>query len=451
MGKLRFYLALWVGKLSRPVLRITKHKGTSFPGELALRICPAFLRYVRMPEQIIAVTGSNGKTSTVEMIAAILTAAGRKVIYNKEGSNQTEGVATLLLANCSLSGKMHGDVLLLESDERYTRYTFKCFQPTHYVITNLYRDQLTRNGHQEWVYDAIRPSIGPETTLVLNGDDPLVASFAQGRDPAKVKWFGLEENPSSTKEHHGMYHDGTRCPICHGKLEYSCYHYAHIGHYRCAACGYSRPRPDFAGTALDLKNGVLTVNGQTDIHLAFRSIYNIYNILAAWSVCALSGVSPGIMAGTVNNYILKNGRTIRFTLGARRGTLLISKHENSVAYDTNLAYIQSLEQPCEVMLIVDAVSRRYFTGETSWLWDIDFDRLDMPHVKRVWLCGKYVNDLAMRFDYTRVDPRKIVLRESLPQAAAELKAEGDLPLYVMTCFSDRDKLLSLVHLEQGGE
>ncbi len=450
MGKLRFYLALLAGKLSRPVLKITKHKGTSFPGELALRICPAFLQYVHMPEQIIAVTGSNGKTSTVEMIAAILTAAGRQVIYNKEGSNQTEGVATLLLANCTLTGRLHGDVLLLESDERYTKYTFKWFRPTHYVITNLYRDQLTRNGHQEWVYDAIRPSISPETTLVLNADDPLVASFAQGRDPAKVKWFGLEENPSSTKEHRGMYDDGQRCPICRGKLTYSCYHYAHIGHYKCAACGYSRPTPDFAGTALDLQKGVLTVNGRTDIHLAFRSIYNIYNILAAWSVCSLAGIPADVMADTVDNYILKNGRTIRFGLGAHRGTLLISKHENSVAYDTNLDYIRSLTEPCEVMVIVDAVSRRYFTGETSWLWDIDFDRLDTPHVRRIWLCGKYVNDLAMRFDYTGVDPEKIVLQESISAACAQLKAEGDLPLYVMTCFSDRDKLLSLVQLEQGG-
>ena len=37
---------------------------------------------------------------------------------------------------------MRGDVLLLESDERYARHTFRWFHPTHFVITNLYRDQL---------------------------------------------------------------------------------------------------------------------------------------------------------------------------------------------------------------------------------------------------------------------------------------------------------------------
>ena len=149
------------------------------------------------------------------------------------------------------------------------------------------------------------------------------------------------------------------------------------------------------------------------------------------------------MAGVINNYLLKSGRMVTFTLGGHKGTLLTSKHENSVAYDTNLAYIQGLDQPCEVMVIVDAISRKYFTGETSWLWDIDFDRLACQHVCRVWLCGRYVNDLALRFDYTQVPQDKLVLQPDIRAAAQALKEEGDLPLYVVTCFSDRDKLLDL--------
>ena len=419
-------------------------KGSSLPGQFALKLCPDALGRVELPGHIIAVTGSNGKTSTVEMIAAILTAAGKKVVCNREGSNQIEGVATLILTNCTPGGRLRGDVLLLESDERYARHTFRWFHPTHFVITNLYRDQLTRNGHPEWVFDAILPALHPGTALVLNADDPLVSRFSVGRDPDKVKWFGLEECSVSTKEHRGMYHDGGRCPVCHGRMEYSCYHYAHIGHYRCAQCGHSRHAPDFAATALDLKEGRLTVNGETDIRLTFRSIYNVYNILAAWSVCALAGVDESTMAGVINNYILKNGRMITFTLGAHRGTLLTSKHENSVAYDTNLSYIEAQDGPCEVMVIVDAVSRKYFTGETSWLWDIDFDRLAAPHVEKIWLCGKYVHDLALRLDYSNLPADRLVLRENIAQAAEELKNAGDLPLYVVTCFSDRDKLLAHV-------
>ena len=119
-----------------------------------------------------------------------------------------------------------------------------------------------------------------------------------------------------------------------------------------------------------------------------------------------------------------------------------------MAYDTNLGYIRSQGTECTVLVIVDAISRKYFTGETSWLWDIDFDQLDCPQVKRVVLCGKYVHDLALRFAYTGVPQEKITCCDTVPQAAEALKSEGAEELYVVTCFSDRDKLLDLVQREQ---
>ena len=443
---MRMILAIIVCKLLRFIGKLVG-KGSSLPGQYALKICPDVLGRVKLPGCIIAVTGSNGKTSTVEMIAAILRASGKTVVYNEEGSNQIEGVTTLILCSSSLSGRMRGDVLLLESDERYARRSFRFFHPTHFVITNLYRDQLTRNGHPEWVYDAILPAIHPDTTLVLNADDPLVSCFA--RDHGRVKWFGLEECSISTKDHRGVYHDGARCPLCGGPMDYSCYHYEHIGHYRCRSCGHCRHDPDFAVTALDLPAGTLTLDGETEISLAFKSIYNVYNILAAWSVCSLAGADRETMAKVINNYVLKNGRMVQFTLGGHRGTLLTSKHENSVAYDTNLGYIARTEEPCRVLIIVDAISRKYFTGETSWLWDIDFDLLNRDHVEKVILCGKYVNDLALRFDYTGIPPERIVCYDAVAQAAGALAEDGGQePLYVVTCFSDRDKLLNLVRRDQ---
>ncbi len=442
---MKLMLAIMVCKILRFVGKLVG-KGSSLPGKYALKICPDVLRRVKLPEHIIAVTGSNGKTSTVEMIAAILRNAGKTVVYNAEGSNQIEGVTTLILCNATLGGKMKGDVLLLESDERYARYSFKYFHPTHFVITNLYRDQLTRNGHSEWVYDAILPAIHEDTTLVLNADDPLVSCFAQGHE--KVKWFGLEACSVSSKEHSGVYHDGARCPACKGRMVYSCYHYNHIGHYHCESCGHHRHAADFAVTAVDLDAGKLTIDGKTTIDLAFRSIYNVYNILAAWSVCSLCGADKDAMAGVINNYILKNGRLVRFTLGEHKGTLLTSKHENSVAYDTNLRYIRESKADCSVLVIVDAISRKYFTGETSWLWDINFDLLACDHVKTIYLCGKYRNDLAMRFAYSGIDQSKLVIHENIQETAEQIAAAGKEDLYVVTCFSDRDKFLAHTRKEQ---
>ena len=76
----------------------------------------------------------------------------------------------------------------------------------------------------------------------------------------------------------------------------------------------------------------------------------------------------------------------------------------------------------QVLIIVDAVSRKYFTSETSWLWDIDFDQLNVPHVKRVILSGMYRNDLAERFRFTGVQNWEVI--PGIPDAAAAIKAQG---------------------------
>ena len=135
-----------------------------------------------------------------------------------------------------------------------------------------------------------------------------------------------------------------------------------------------------------------------------------------------------------------------FRLGVHHGTLLTSKHENSIAYDTNLRYVAATKADCSVLVIVDAVSRKYFTSETSWLWDIDFDLLAQPHVKRVILSGQYCNDLAARFSFTGVANWSV--EPDIAAAAATLKADGSEDVYVVTCFSDRDKLLA--HVEKEG-
>ena len=434
------FLAILVCKVGRFVGKLVG-KGSSLPGKFALKICPDILRRVKMPPHILAVTGSNGKTSTVEMIAAILRSDGRRVVYNEEGSNQIEGVTTLVLTHATLTGRVKADVLLIESDERYAAQSFRYFHPTQFVITNLYRDQLTRNGHPEWVYDAIVPAIHPDTELLLNADDPLVSCF--GRNHEKVKWFGLDRCPTDFDTPTGVYHDGAHCPVCKAPMTYDFVHYNHIGAYRCTRCGHHRHETDYTATALDLTAGTLTLDHSVEVQLAFCSIYNVYNILAAYAACRECGVDGAAIGKVISNYVLKNGRMQHFTLGSHHGTLLTSKHENSIAYDTNLRYIRSTQRPCTVLVIVDAVSRKYFTSETSWLWDIDFDLLHCPQVERVILAGQYCNDLAQRFSFSTLPSERWSVQPDIAAAAQSLQSAGEEDVYVVTCFSDRDKLLNL--------
>ena len=106
MGKLRFLFALWMAKLSVPALKITRHNGTDFPGTLALKLCPDFLKYVGRPKTIIAVTGTNGKTTVSNLLADTLEKEGHRVLINRAGSNVASGIATALLKGCDLAGRV---------------------------------------------------------------------------------------------------------------------------------------------------------------------------------------------------------------------------------------------------------------------------------------------------------------------------------------------------------
>ena len=424
-------------------------KGSSLPGKIALKLCPNILSRLTLPASVIAVTGSNGKTSTVEMIANVLIASGKKVVWNKEGSNQIEGVTTLLLNNATLTGKVKGDVVLLESDERYARHTMKFIKPTDFVITNLYRDQLTRNAHPFHIYGIIKEAVDliPNARLVLNADDPIVRKF--GLDRENVVYFGMDKNAYSAEETDGVYNDCFYCPVCKKPLSYEYFHYAHLGKYTCS-CGYSRPDTTYTVTKMDLENNSISVNDD-EIRLAFSSRYNVYNLCAAYATAALVGVDGKCITDVLSDFVMKNGRNVRFAAGQNGGMLITSKHENSTSYNQSLEYVARQETPATLVIIVDAISRKYYTAETSWLWDISFEMLKNSNLKQIILSGKYAYDLALRFEYVELGNIPVVTEPDLDKMAAMLADEKAGPIFAITCFSDKEKLLSRVKVLKAGE
>lgn len=441
--KIRVFTAIVVCKIIRGLARLMG-RGSSLPGKYALKICPDILAKLQLPSLSIAVTGSNGKTSTVEMIAHVLKSNGLKVAYNKEGSNQIEGVVTFLIGDSTLSGKVKSDVILLEADERYSRRIFKYFRPRYLVINNLYRDQMTRNGHPEWIKSIIDQAIYDEMTLILNADDPLVSSF--GKDREGTIYFGAGKLPGDTAVYEGIYNDGRYCPICKAPMEYEYYHYNHIGKFKCTSCDYQRHDTDHAltGTRNEGGSDIITIDGKYDIPVFFTGIYHCYNILAAYTASVVAGVDPGKAAASLGGYILKSGRISDFTLGKLYGRLLLSKHENSVSYDRSIDVVVNDKRKKSVMIIVDAISRKYYTSDSSWLWDIDFEKFKDADIDRFILAGQYCDDLAIRFDLAGIDKSKTELFESVQDAADYCRNKLDSYLYVITCFSDKDKILSIV-------
>ena len=439
-------------------------KGSSLPGRAALKLYPDALKRVRLPKTVIAVTGSNGKTSTAEMLARALTANGVSVGWNHEGANQIEGVATLILRIATFKGVVKHGALVLECDERYARKVFAAVRPSALVITNLCRDQLTRNGHHEYIQGCIRAAIetvGGGLKLVLNADDPYTAALAatriwkSGADVPNCMFFGISSplvrgaSASNQKEtpqqSGGMYDDGAFCPVCKGRMTYVHRITAHMGRYNCSTCGFKRPDAETEVVGMDYETGeVLFGDGARSI-LAFPGLTGAYNLAAAVTAASEAGVSVKDAARALEGYELTGGRTVRFLLNGRNGMLLVSKHENSLSYNQSLSYIVGRQKPCTVVIMVDAISRKYYTSETSWLWDVDFGILSDDSIQSVVLVGRYINELSARFAMTTVAPAKIghITEQSDLRGHIEGSTTGDI--FALTCFSDKSRLLKALN------
>ena len=429
-------------------------RGSSLPGLAALKIYPGVLSRLKLPEITISVTGSNGKTSTAEMIVRVLTGAGMSVGWNHEGSNQIEGLATLLLRISSLGGKARRDVLVFESDERSAHKIFEVIKPHVIVITNLCRDQLTRNGHYEFIQDRLREAldVSGNGALVLNADDPFVAALARrggngadegetgGASPRETVWFGIANGAVNEVAASGMYDDGAFCPVCKARMAYDHRISSHMGGFQCGVCGYCRRTPDYEVTGLDYETGEVTLSGNLKTRLALPGLTGAYNLIAAIAAAAAAGINAEDSAQALEGYKLTGGRTVRFTADGRKGILLVSKHENSLSYNQSLSFVARQAGICTVVILVDAISRRYYTSETSWLWDVDFSILENSGVRNIVLAGQYVNELAARFLMTNIEQELIGYVPDLSELRKYVtdKTKGDI--YAITCFADKAKL-----------
>lgn len=386
---MRFQIALLAGKLLYAVGK-RLGKATNLPGEIALKICPDLMGRFRFAGKVLAVTGSNGKTTTANMIAHILKENGYSVANNAKGSNLTGGVATTLLTNSRLNGAVNADFVVLEVDERYSRLIFKDFSPDYLLCTNLFRDQLTRNGNVDVIIQKLHEAIKPSVQLILNANDPISGSLAPHNPRV---YYGMERTALSTDQCVNITHDAKVCPRCFGRMGYEYFHYNHIGSFCCPSCGYCTPEMKYRAEQVDFASGDFLVNG-IPAHTEYKSPFNVLNTTAAVAACAELGLELSRCCEAVSRFVVMKQRYDEFKIGDRTAVMILSKNQNPVSFDQSISYVLGLPGEKTVVAFVNNINHTNHR-DTTWLYDISFERL-CGKVDSVVCTGPRAWDLAVR-------------------------------------------------------
>lgn len=376
---LRTTAAIVAGKAARLAARRRGGGGSAFPGLVAERVDPRFLAHTlsRLPDGIVVVSGTNGKTTTTKMLAAVIAAHGKKVFTNPTGSNFTRGVISSMLPEIPVSGRLDADIAVLELDEWHALQFAAVVTPTHALLLNVARDQLDRFAEIDTTAKLLA-QLAAKTTecIVLNRDDSFVAKIAGELGDRDVRYFGTDPQAAD------------RVPA--------------LQEADVRADDFAPPHPTPRDGLLhphDARSFSVRFGEQIlgDVTLQQRGLAAMINATAAVTMAkAVLGESfhKGIAAAALREVAPPFGRgEVIDADGAPLELVLVKNPAGfTVALDTYG------DEPVTTMI---AINDDYADGQdVSWLYDVSFASLRQSGVALV--SGVRAYDMALRLDYDDV-------------------------------------------------
>ncbi|MBF0580297.1 DUF1727 domain-containing protein [Erysipelotrichaceae bacterium RD49] len=369
-------------------------RGGSLPGTIALKVDPQSLNKLKFRGPVILVTGTNGKTSTANMISSLFEKAGKKVVSNRKGDNLKAGITAALLQNAKGDGTIDADVVVLEVDELNIRHILPFLPVSMLVVNNFFRDQLDRAREMEQLIESIE-NVLPEFkgTLVLNGNDPNTVRLALKAPKAKALYFGLDKNQYSFQESKEA-SEGKFCPRCNTKLEYDYYQYSHIGRFHCPNCGFETPKLDVQLDAIDLNRQTFHYGGHK-FQGPYEGMYSMYNYAAVLTAAQKYNLPLSAFEKMLKDAPHPAGRNERFEKGSKEVVLNLVKNPTGAN-----EVMKVIERDGTRKAVVIVLNDREQDGtDVSWIYDTQFEKFMNPQTIGVICSGTRAGDMALRMYY----------------------------------------------------
>jgi UDP-N-acetylmuramyl tripeptide synthase len=416
-------------------------RGGSLPGELALKMDPHFIEKFKMPKIVVLVTGTNGKTTTSNLIAESLRRAGLSVINNRRGDNLNVGIATLLASNADSNYVIHADAAVIEVDELTLYRQFKHLHPTHLVVNNFFRDQLDRAGEMETIIRKIQEVTKDFTgDIIVNGDDPNALRMEDSAKKARIHTFSVGPNEVSRKTTDEA-SEGKFCPRCGRPLKYEYYQYSHIGRFHCDYDDYGTIHPDIYVNDVDYTKGTFTVDGKA-YHSFINTIYAVYNCAAVLTVMKCLKLDPQAANHVFSTFVMKEGRNEVYQL---KKPCVINLVKNPTGANEVMKYITAQKGDKNIAIFLNDNDQD--GHDVSWIWDAHFERLNQPDIHTIVCSGRRAYDMALRLKYEGLEDHIKVIENS--EECIHWLNEADMDSYVIATYTALHPTRAILKKEAG--
>lgn len=415
MGTIRFYSALAIGKLLAGAIHIlAPERGSNLPGQVALKLDPAFIRHIRGPvrEKTIFITGTNGKSTTTNLIATLFRSAGLRAAVNLEGANLKAGVAATLLKQATWTGRLKAEYIIMETDERYLPIIQKDLPCGQLLVTNIQKDQVQRNGEPDLIFRKIRSVIGPETKLYVNNEEPYCLALAE--QAGQVVRYSVDGHDKSFCKV-SFYTTTMPCPRCGSPIRFQKYNIDNIGPFQCTGCGFaSGTQPEYKLHQISYADhtAVLTTpQGELALPFQYDAPYFLYCYAGALAVALENGLPADRLVQGCGEFVNIGGRMEDIQAGAKTIHYLRMKQENPETLQSALDYIAADPRRKIFMLGLDELVdfHPHYTN-TFYAFDCDFEKLVQSNVERfICFSGTVSYDAALRLVYAGADPARITV------------------------------------------
>jgi UDP-N-acetylmuramyl tripeptide synthase len=418
-------IALWLGKITYLSLKTVGRRGAALPGLLIEKLFPNFLSksLLKLPEGVVIITGTNGKTTSTKMLTHVLKSK-KRVLTNPTGSNFVRGIVATVIQNSDWLGNLPYDIAVFELDEAYAAQFVKVFKPRATVVLNVMRDQMDRFGEIDHTARLIQKVVKSTTDfVVLNRDDPRVLAMAR-HTQKRIYYFGVASDLRDLYRNDDELHKVL--PIKTQKLK---------------AIAELEQLDNDGSILVKLDNREVTLT------LKASGTFNAQNAIAVCAAAMALDINVDNITTSITQVKPAFGRGETIKVDSKKVILQLVKNPGGFRH----ALLSGSQISHDATII--AINDDYADGrDVSWLWDVSFKSNAEGLFNLITTSGTRATDMALRLKYddilvSHIEPNLVTCLEFTIKS---IKKDGSIFIYTTyTAMLDlRKQLAKLTEVEK---